>query len=156
MLAPPTDPLDAQRSAFVEKIGLIVQGDGLPRAAGRIFGLLIWEGDAISFGDLASRLDLSRGSVSSGVRLLEDRGLIRRTARPGDRQDWFEMGPDPFPSILDGAAARVARAGADIAASLDTLPDDAPAAPRIRAYADFYATLETCLRDAARQLRTGT
>lgn len=148
------DDLESQRVAFVEKIGLITQVDGLPRAAGRIFGLLVWEGAAISFGDLALRLDISRGSVSSGVRLLEERGLIRRTARPGDRHDWFEMVPDPFVALLDGAALRLGRYAADIAASLDDLPADADPVSRIRAYVDFYATLERSLQNAANDLRS--
>lgn len=147
------DTLDDHRAAFVEKVGLITQADGLTRAAGRIFGLLLWEGTAISFGDLALRLDTSRGSVSSGIRLLEERGLVRRTARAGDRQDWFEMIPDPFTALLESAATRLGRAGADIAATLDRLPPGAEPAPRIHAYVEFYTVLERSLQRAADDLR---
>ena len=148
-----TDDLASQRTAFVEKIGVIAQIDGLPRAAGRVFGLLVWEGGAVAFGDLARRLDLSRGSVSSSVRLLEERGVVRRVARSGDRQDWFEMMPDPFSALLDTAAVRVGRAGAEIGTTLDALPPDAAPRPRVAAYARFYETLERQLRDTAEALR---
>ncbi len=148
-----TAELDPRCSAFVEKVGLVTQADGLTRAAGRIFGLLLWEGAAVSFGDLAIRLETSRGSISSGVRLLEERGLIRRIARAGDRQDWFEMTPEPFAALLDGAATRLGRAGAEIATTLDDLPSGAGQTPRIQAYVEFYTTLERNLKRAADDLR---
>ena len=148
-----TTDLAPQRTAFIEKVGLIAQIDGLPRAAGRIFGLLVWDGGAVAFGDLARRLDLSRGSVSSSVRLLEERGVIRRVSRSGDRQNWFEMMPDPFPALLETAAVRIGRAGAEIGTTLDELPPDAGPRPRVEAYARFYETLERRLRDTAEALR---
>jgi DNA-binding transcriptional regulator GbsR (MarR family) len=62
------DPsIDAIRSEFIEKTGLISQAEGLPRIAGRVFGLLIFDGDMVSFGDLATRLQVSRASISTSI-----------------------------------------------------------------------------------------
>jgi DNA-binding transcriptional regulator GbsR (MarR family) len=38
-------------------------------------------------GELAERLKVSRGSIGADCRLLESIGVIKRAARPGDRQD---------------------------------------------------------------------
>ncbi len=77
------------RQQFVEKIGAVAQSEGMPRIAGRLFALLIFEGRWFSFGELADVLEVSRGSVSSNVRLLVNLGVIKRASRPGDRQDYF-------------------------------------------------------------------
>ena len=47
--------LDSVRTDFIEPTGMISQAEGMPRIAGRILGLLIYDGDIISFGDLATK-----------------------------------------------------------------------------------------------------
>ena len=61
---------DPVRSDFIEKTGLTAQADGLPRIAGRVFGMLIYDGDVVSFGDLATKLQVSRASISTSIRIL--------------------------------------------------------------------------------------
>ncbi len=53
---PDNPTIDAIREDFIEKTGLITQAEGLPRIAGRVFGMLIFDGELVSFGDLATRL----------------------------------------------------------------------------------------------------
>jgi DNA-binding transcriptional regulator GbsR (MarR family) len=51
--------MNASRKAvveeFVERMGLVAEGDGLPRIAGRIMGLMVIEGGPLSFAELAQR-----------------------------------------------------------------------------------------------------
>ncbi|UWQ23124.1 GbsR/MarR family transcriptional regulator [Jannaschia sp. W003] len=147
-----TDP--DPKTLFVETVGTIAQGDGLPRNTGRVMALLLWEGEAVPFGALAERLGISRGSVSSAVRMLEERGLVRRSARPGERGDRFEMAPDPFATLLEGHATRTARVGAQVGAIVAGV-DSAPHRDRVARYAAFYDTLSRSLHDAAATLRDG-
>src|SRR6056300_574061 len=88
--------INAIRSDFIEKTGLITQAEGLPRIAGRVFGMLIFDGDMVSFGDLAKRLQVSRASISTSIRILEERGLVKRMTRPGERQDYFQLASNPY------------------------------------------------------------
>ena len=137
------------RSDFIEKVGQIVQGEGLPKIAGRVFGLLMFDGTPVSFGDLAQELQVSRGSISSSVRLLETRGVIKRVGLPGERQDYFRITEDPFTGLLEGAMRRFDRASHEIEASLSDLPDDAACTrERLRTYAAFYKTLGRGLQQA--------
>ena len=140
------DPsVDAVRTDFIEQTGLISQTEGLPRIAGRVFGLLIFDGDAVSFGDLATRLQVSRGSISSSIRILEERGLIRRTSKPGERQDYLQLAPDPYATMLEGIQKRNRVIQNDITRTIASLPAEAGAVGRLQAHADFYASLDAAL-----------
>lgn len=136
------------RSDFIEKAGLITQAEGLPRIAGRVFGLLIFDGDAVSFGDLASRLQVSRGSISSTMRLLEERGLVKRVAKAGDRQDYFQLAPNPYATMLQGVRRRTQAAQNEIVQTIEALPPDTDAKNRLQEYACFYDVTDKAIMQA--------
>lgn len=143
-----TKPIEETRVEFIEKIGLIAQADGLPRIAGRVLGLLVFDGAALAFGDIADELQVSRGSVSSATRILEERRLIRRTTRPGRRQDFFELADKPYVSMMEGVAARLSRAQGEIDATVAEIPDEAAGAKqRVADYARFYRSLTKAVSD---------
>ena len=73
--------MDPQTVNFIERMGVALDSDGLPRIAGRIFGLLLVSEDPRSLDDLAAELRVSKGSVSTNARLLEQRGLLERVCR---------------------------------------------------------------------------
>jgi DNA-binding transcriptional regulator GbsR (MarR family) len=79
---------DVQR--FVERAGLLWENDGLPRIAGRIYGLMLINEDALSLDEIAEALDVSKASVSTDTRLLERMGFIERVSKPGDRKDYYQ------------------------------------------------------------------
>lgn len=140
------DPkLDAIRADFIEKTGMITQAEGLPRIAGRIFGMLIFDGNAVSFGDLATNLQVSRASISTSIRILEERGLVKRVTKPGERQDYFQLEQNPYTTMLERFQKRTRSFQADIAHTIENLPPDADAVGRISAYAEFYASLDTSI-----------
>lgn len=108
---------------FVERLGLVAQADGLPRIAGRIMGLLVIYGGPFSFAELAERLKVSRGSISTNSRLLENLGVIERIARPGERQDYFQIRPEPYVELLRGSLGRLYKAREVVAAAQRKLPE---------------------------------
>ena len=138
----------AVRSDFIEKTGLISQAEGLPRIAGRVFGMLIFDGDMVSFGDLATRLQVSRASISTSIRILEERGLVKRMTKPGERQDYFQLAPNPYATMLEGIRKRTRMTMDEIAATIDALPPDADAVDRLTAYANFYASTDAAVSHA--------
>ena len=91
-----SDPVEE----FIESMGLRFQDQQMPRIAGRLCGLLLIEGGPYSFGELAERLQVSRGSISTNARMLADFGLIERVAKPGDRQDHYRIEPDGLVKIF--------------------------------------------------------
>ena len=141
-------------SNFIEGMGLLTQAEGLPRIAGRFLALLVIEGGPLGFGEIADRLQVSRGSVSSNARLLETMGVLERVAKPGDRSDYFRLADDPYEQVLTVIEARMARGERLSLQARDGLARHSDAAdPRVRRL-DELAGFYTRLRDAAQSLRT--
>ena len=81
---------------FVERMGLMMEAEGMPRIAGRLFGFLLLHEQAFSLDELAERLQVSKASVSTNARLLEQAGVLERMSSPGDRRDFYQLGPDAW------------------------------------------------------------
>ena len=107
---------------FVEQLGLIAQADGLPRIAGRILGLLVIHGGPFSFSELGERLKVSRGSISTNTRLLENLGIIVRTTLAGERQDYFKLHTDPYVELIRGLQNRMKKASLVVNETKANLP----------------------------------
>ena len=145
---------DPVRSDFIEKTGLTAQADGLPRIAGRVFGMLIYDGDVVSFGDLATKLQVSRASISTSIRILEERGLVKRVTKPGERGDFFQLAPNPYATMLEGIQKRNRAIQEDVTETIQSLPKDADAVERLTAHADFYASLDAAVALALNELNS--
>lgn len=90
-----------QESRFVERSGLIAEREGFSRIAGRIFGLLLLSPTELSLEEIAERLMVSRASVSTEARRLQDHGIVERTSRPGDRKDYYHIAPHHYVRSLE-------------------------------------------------------
>ena len=97
-------PLDA--SQFIEHLGLMMEAERLPRIAGRLLGALMLAPDRESLDDLATRLAVSKPSISVNARLLEQKRLIERVTIPGDRRDYYRVAPDLFRAAIEQRLAR--------------------------------------------------
>ncbi|PYE85594.1 GbsR/MarR family transcriptional regulator [Pseudoroseicyclus aestuarii] len=141
------------RSTFIERLGALTADKGLPRSAGRLFAMMVFDGETVSFSTLSDRLQISRASVSASTRHLEDKGLLRRVSRPGDRQDYFELAPDAFVKLLRQSQQHLRDIETEITGTLNRLsPQDDATRGRLAEYADFYAALDEGLGFAAQQL----
>ena len=73
-------------------------------------------------------------------RLLEGLGVIERTGRPGDRQDYFRLAEDPYRRLLEGVVERMARASAAAGKAARDVPADwSGARRRLEDLSAFYA-----------------
>ena len=122
---------------FIEGMGVIAQSDGLPRIAGRLIGLMVLEQGPFSFSDLAIKLSVSRASISTNTRLLENMGIIDRVGKQGDRQDYFQLAEDPYVKLLHGLTFRMNKAKKLVEMTQKNLPDDARQ-KRLKALHTFY------------------
>lgn len=102
------DESNSEKTQFVEEMGLMFESVGLPRMAGRIFGwLLISSPQQQSSGELAERLQASKGSISSMTRLLIQLSLIERVSLPGDRRDHFQIKPNSWSHMTEQRLAQI-------------------------------------------------
>ena len=124
---------------FIEQMGLVAQMENLPRIAGRIFGLFLVEVGPLNLREVAERLSVSRASVSTNARVLAQLGLLERSAKPGDRQDYYQLAPDPFRNLVTGMVQKMSLAHQIVAKAADDFPaDKVEAKRRVEELATFY------------------
>ncbi|RPF89204.1 MAG: transcriptional regulator [Roseibacillus sp. TMED18] len=63
---------------------------GLPRSVGEIYGLLFASAEPLAMDDLVVRLNISKGSVSQGLKFLRTLGAIREVEGPDVRRTYYE------------------------------------------------------------------
>jgi DNA-binding transcriptional regulator GbsR (MarR family) len=102
--------MNQREENFVEAMGLHFEAEGVPRIGGRIYAFLLLQDEPCSLDDLAEHLAVSKTSVSTNARLLEQRGLLQRTTRPGDRRDYYTSSGD-LTRTLEVALQMVRRRG---------------------------------------------
>jgi DNA-binding transcriptional regulator GbsR (MarR family) len=135
-------------------MGLALESDGLPRIAGRIFGLLLVSDDCRSLDDLAAELAVSKGSVSTNARLLEQRGVLERNSRPSDRRDYYRVPPDLFSHTMAQRLARWQRLHEAIGEARTSLPiRSRKVLQRLEEYEAAYAFMSEVIQEGLARWR---
>jgi DNA-binding transcriptional regulator GbsR (MarR family) len=86
-------PLTDGPSLEAEAVDLFVglaQVVGLPKSVGQIYGLLYITTVPLSLDDIAERLEMSKGSVSQGLKFLRSTGAVRVCDADDSRRDHYE------------------------------------------------------------------
>lgn len=139
---------------FVERAGVLWQRDGMPRIAGRIFGLLLVSPDPCSLDDIADVLGVSKASVSNDTRLLDRMGLIERVSLPADRRDYYQITPRSLERSLDSRMQRVRELEALMAEGMRLPIRDPRVRERIEDHRIAFGHAHQALGHALEQLRT--
>lgn len=132
---------------YVEEFAIVMEGEGLPRMAGRIFAYLeVCEPAERTAAELARELHASIGSISSMTRLLVSAELIERVSRPGERADRFRVTPEALASVMRGSTARIARLRRITARGIDLLAERPPEVrARLEAFHDLFLFFEQAM-----------
>ncbi|WED66340.1 transcriptional regulator [Synoicihabitans lomoniglobus] len=89
---PGRDP--AKLSKFESEVVAVfvdmLQTLGLPKSYGEIYGLLYATAEPLGFAEIHDRLELSKGSISGGIKALKELGAIRAVGNTTDRRELFE------------------------------------------------------------------
>lgn len=123
---------------------MIMDGVGLPRAAGRMLAwLLVCDPPEQSAEDLGRALEASTGGVSMTVRLLTQHGFVRRIGRAGERKSFYRVSPGAWETVMATEQASTTRLRALGDKGLSLLPQDNPARrERLQEMTSFYRFLE--------------
>jgi len=112
---------------FVHDTGLLLENAGLPRMAGQILGwMLVCEPEHQSLNDLTEVLGVSKASISTTTRLLEQVGLLERIFRPGDRRDYYRVSDDAWKKFMRTRLETMRRMRQTAETGLRLLADSAP------------------------------
>ena len=119
--------MDRATAHFIETMGLALESDGLPRIAGRIFGLLLVSEDPRSLDDLAAELKVSKA----------------------DRRDYYQVPRDLFSHTMAQRLARWQRFHEAVTSARTNLPIQSPEVlKRLEEYGEAYAHMSRIIRDA--------
>lgn len=64
-------------------------GLGVPKSIAAIYAVVFASPYPLSFADIEQRLDISKGSISQGLRVLREVGAIKEVSTPADRMELF-------------------------------------------------------------------
>lgn len=130
----------SEERRFADEVGTVLSGLGMPTAFGKLMGwLLICDPPQQTSTQLAQSLGLSKGSVSTGMRALDQLGMVKRVPVQG-RGHAYEMRPDALVRTVDARRLYlvihdVMQKGIDVLGGDENLPR----ARRLRVTRDFYA-----------------
>lgn len=136
--APQTSQRAQAELEVAETVGRLMQFWGFKRVMGKLWTALYLSPAPITAAEIGARLELSAGAVSMGLAELEHWGCVHRTARPGDRHDYFEAEADIWKMVRtvlttrELALIREFRGSLDRAIATAAGPDAASAHVRAR------------------------
>lgn len=121
-------PVGLELRAWVEQVSLLLERDGLPRMAGRIFGwLLVCDPPEQSTEELAAAVQGSKASMSTMTRLLVQAGLVEKVRVPGARRDQFRLQPGRWQKLWRSRVELIQQATALTGQGLELLSRKPPA-----------------------------
>lgn len=145
--------LDSTHERFIEHLGLLWEGQGLSRIAGRMVGLLTLQDAPLSLDDIASSLGVSKGSVSLDARRLQALGLLVRVpASAGDRRDYYAVAPDLPHAMLKHRAKELTGLATALEEAV-ALPDTPNAVrKRLQKFGQFHRAIVDSLNQLANSI----
>jgi len=88
--------IDDIRNEWVDVAGQEAEWFGFPRIAAELKVLLLLTPGPMSLGEMAQRLEVSKASISTNIRILERWKLVRRVYHRGERRNFYEARGNPW------------------------------------------------------------
>ena len=103
------DNLAAVNESTVSGMGRLARFFGFGEVMGRLYGTLLLSPEALSLDDLASGLEISKGSVSMNMRALERWGMAKEVWMRGERKKYYKAESDMWQVIRNVLGSRERR-----------------------------------------------
>jgi DNA-binding transcriptional regulator GbsR (MarR family) len=94
-----SEQLSQLKQDFTQGLSQISKFWGLPKGMGAIFAVLYLSPSPLSLDEIVQQTGLTKGAISTNVRALARMGLVRPSAKLGDRKDYYEAETDFYKSI---------------------------------------------------------
>jgi DNA-binding transcriptional regulator GbsR (MarR family) len=147
--------MSPEEAEFVDRLGLFFELLGGPRTMGRVYGwLLICDPPQQSLTQLADALSVSKASVSTVARQLQEAGMVERLPSP-NRQHLYRATPGGFTSVMGTQLSRM-RLGIEAGEfGLSVLDADRPEQrERVEDFRDFCEFCTHTYRDELMRMWT--
>ena len=114
------ESLVAVNESTVAGLGRLARFVGFNEVMGRLYGTLLMSPEPLSLDDLASRLKISKGSVSMNMRALERWGMAVEVWVRGERKKYYEAETDLWKVIRHVLSSRERR---EVQLAIDVLSE---------------------------------
>jgi DNA-binding transcriptional regulator GbsR (MarR family) len=94
-----TEPLSDIKQNFIEGMSQISRFWGFPKGMGAIFAVLYLSPAPLSLDEIVTETGLTKGAISTEIRMLARMGLVHRSTKLGDRKDYYAAETDFFSAI---------------------------------------------------------
>ncbi|OGR84181.1 MAG: hypothetical protein A2902_00025 [Elusimicrobia bacterium RIFCSPLOWO2_01_FULL_64_13] len=86
--------LPSFEAALLQSAGEMAESLSISRLVGQIYALLYIRPGPVSLDDMARTLQISKGSASVNIRILEDWSAVKQVVVSGSRKDFYTAEPD--------------------------------------------------------------
>lgn len=124
------DHLQEAELLCADAIGDVIEHWGFRKALGRVWAVLYLETVPLAAAEVAERLSMSSGAVSTTLTELQRWGVARRVWKPGERKEFFEAETDFWKMISKVVSERERFLAESVRARLDRAATAALEAPR--------------------------
>ena len=133
--------METAHEHFIGGLSRIAHFWGFPKGMGAIYGAVYLSPDQLTLDDLVKSVGITKGAVSTNVRVLERMGMIHKQVKIGDRKDYYSAETD-FWKIIRGILSEREKnefslALKSVSESLDMVKKSKPAVVD-RELSDFY------------------
>jgi len=87
------------KKEFIQGLSQISRFWGFPKGMGAIFAVLYLSPTALSLDEIVQETGLTKGAISTEIRVLARIGLVHRSSKLGDRKDYYEAESDFYTAI---------------------------------------------------------
>jgi DNA-binding transcriptional regulator GbsR (MarR family) len=91
--------LNKIKKEFTQGLSQISRFWGFPKGMGAIFAVLYLSPTSLSLDEIVKETGLTKGAVSTEVRVLARMGLVHRSTKLGDRKDYYKAETDFYTAI---------------------------------------------------------
>ncbi|MFF5989052.1 GbsR/MarR family transcriptional regulator [Prauserella flavalba] len=139
-----------------ERMALTLTRHGMHRMTARVLCVLLFaDQETITAGEIAEWLDVSAGSVSGALKMLEAMGMVERAPVPGSRREHYRFPDDAWPTLMSSQNKVVEEMQVAADAGIAVVGEDSPAGRRLTEMRDFYAHLLRALPELIEDWRRG-
>jgi DNA-binding MarR family transcriptional regulator len=125
-----------------ERLALTLTKGGMQRMTARVMSALLFaEQETVTAGELADRLQISPGTVSTAIKTLIMVGLIERVPAPGSRREHYRFRDDAWQILMSSQNETVTVMREAAQHGIDVAGEDSIAGRRLVEMRDFYEYL---------------
>ncbi|SDE21574.1 DNA-binding transcriptional regulator GbsR, MarR family [Paenibacillus sp. UNCCL117] len=89
------------RKRVIESIGKNMELYGITQSIGHLYGLLFFQNHPMTLDKMGEAMEMSKTSMSTGVRTLVDLKMVNKVWEKGSRKDLYEVELDWFQTFAD-------------------------------------------------------